>query len=108
MADFYIKQGDTRPTLTRQLLDEDGEPVDVTGATVRFTLEDPSGAVVVTEQLCTVLDGPTGEVAYEWQPGDTDRDGAHLGEFEVTYADGGVQTFPNPKQLTIEIGRQLA
>lgn len=106
-ADFYIVEGDTKPDLVKQLLDADGEAIDVTGATVRFSMS-RNGTVVVDNASCTVDVAGEGRVRYEWETADTASPGACVGEFEVTYAGGGIQTVPNPRKLDIEITEQIA
>jgi uncharacterized protein YfaS (alpha-2-macroglobulin family) len=45
--------------------------------------------------LATIHDAPNGVVRYSWGTDDTDEAGRYRAEFEVTYADGSVETFPN-------------
>ena len=49
----------------------------------------------------------TPTVKYEWQPGDTDTEGFYDAEFEVTYSDGTVETFPNRGFITVIISPDL-
>lgn len=104
MDTFTIKQNDTRPLLTRQLLDENGDAVDLTTADeVVFHMRG-----VITDGVCTIDDAAGGEVSYEWQTGDTATVGEYEGEFEVHWTDGGIQTFPNPGYLQISVGDDVA
>ena len=41
------------------LLDRDGNPLDLTNASIAWTLLDPSGAAVKANAIITVLDPPT-------------------------------------------------
>lgn len=115
-ADFYIKSGDTSPDLVTTLLDADGAAVNLTGATVRFLMR-PRGETELTVDGTAVIDDDetSGIVSYQWAEadplydivGDTTTAGDYDAEFEVTFADGSVQTFPNSRYLRIKILRQL-
>jgi BppU N-terminal domain len=98
-----IKEGDTRPL--HAVLKADGKIMPLTGATVLFNMKPR-----LVGQGSTVTDGPVeitdeaaGAVLYRWQPQDVDTPGLHRGEFEVTFGDGTVETFPNGDWLDIEI-----
>lgn len=94
---FYIKQGDTLPSLRAQLLGPDNQPINLSGATVEFRV---SGRVAAT---AVVEDDEQGRVRYDWRPGDTDKPGAHNAEFIVTFMGGATQRVPNDGYLTVHI-----
>ena len=98
MATFYIKRGDTAPALRFALLPE---TVDLTGANVVFVMD---GLGRLPAQIITASP-PV--VEYDWQPGDTDQAGLRRAEFEVTYSDGAVETFPNGGYLLVQISEDL-
>lgn len=98
MATFTIKRGDTAPALRYALLPE---TVDLSGANVAF-LMDGLGRLPAR-----VIEARPAVVEYDWQPGDTVRAGLHRAEFEVTYSDGTVETFPNAGYLLVQIGEDL-
>lgn len=108
MADFVIKSGDTLDSLDATLQGADGAAIDLTGATVVFSMQRVDGALVITEAAATVVDAVGGTVTYGWQTGDTDVAGGYWGEFEVTFASGGIATFPNDRHLSINILEALA
>jgi len=101
MTTFYIKQNDTRPSLYAQLL-QDGSPVDLTDATVKFHMGDVVNAPAV------ITDAASGNVRYDWQVGDTANSGTFYAEFEVAFPDDKVETFPNDGYLRIIITREVA
>lgn len=105
-VDFFIKRHDTQPPLVKNLLDADGLPVNLATATVVFIMSS-GGVRKVDRRPVTVTDAPAGEVSYQWQAADTDTSGSYDGEFEVTYAVGGAQTFPNPRMMVILVGDDL-
>jgi hypothetical protein len=95
-ADFGLTQGDLLPLMDWQLLNGDETAFDLTGATgvsLRFRMveDDPSLAITAP---ATILDAPTGQVRYSWQPGDTNRSGIMLAEFVATFPVGLPETFP--------------
>ena len=101
---FYIKANDTASFLTRDLKDAFGAPVNVTGAAVVFSMRvKPAGALKVTRQVCAVVAAGTGRVRYEWVAADTDVPDEYEGEFQVTYGNGRIQTFPNDGHIPIVV-----
>ena len=103
---FRIKQNDTSPSLEATLSDANLVPVNITYATVMLHMKAISGAVVLTRQM-TITDAENGVVQYDWQAGDTATVGTYYVEFEVTYSDGNVETFPNTGSLPLVITREL-
>lgn len=109
MATFQIKRNDTAPSITATLTSS-GTAVSITGATVRFHMRDSSGAVKVDAAANNDEDGAgdTGEVSYDWAAADTDTAGHFLAEWEVTFSDGTVRTFPTPGYTHILIWGDIA
>ncbi len=104
MADvFYIKRNDTSPALEYTL----SPAVDLTGATVRFHMKDSSGAIKV-DAAATIKTANPGVVQYDFTAADTDTEGTFTAEFEVTYGDGSIETFPNDGYITVVIKADLA
>lgn len=103
---FNIKQNDTSPSLQAILKDASGTVIILTGASVRFHMKALDGTVKVDAAM-TVTDNLNGVVQYDWQTGDTDTVGSYSVEFEVTYLDNTIETFPNNKNLTISVVREL-
>lgn len=100
---FNLKQNDTSPAIQTTLIDGDGLPVDITGNLgVRFHVRDAEGTVII-DTAATVVNASEGVVLYEWLPSDTATVGTFQGEFEVTYVDGKVETFPNSSYINIII-----
>ncbi len=98
MATFTLKRGDTAPALRYALLPE---TVDLTGASVVFVLD---GGERLPARIITA-NPPV--VQYDWQPGDTDRAGVRRAEFEVTYPDGAIETWPNAGYLLVSVVEDL-
>ena len=105
---FYIKRNDTSPIFRVILKDPDGVPVDITGNLgVRFHLFKKNGTQVV-DAAATVNVAADGDVQYEWIAADTSESGTFDAEFEVTYSDGSVETFPNYGYEKVHIDKDLA
>jgi hypothetical protein len=108
MADFTIKQHDTRPAWTVQLKDDlDGTPSNInltTAAGVRFLMRSQTapGALKVNG-TCAITNASTGTISYTFVAADTDTVGAFNVEVEITWSDGGVQTVPNTGYWTVQV-----
>lgn len=100
MATFTTKRNDTFP-IKATLEDADG-PVDLTGATVKFLMQDLQGNQVV-DASATITNASQGKVEYNWVSGDVDTAGEFEAEFEVTFSSGKVRTFPNEDYITVVI-----
>lgn len=104
----YIKQNDTSPAITAELRDADGQPVDLSGASVRFHMRKSGQNDVVVDQSASVVDSADALVRYAWADADTATAGVYQAEFEVTYADQSIETFPNAGFILIEITDDIA
>lgn len=105
---FYIKQNDTSPSMLATLQDASGNAVDITGASVRFHLRPISSSTVTVDEAATIVTADEGTVRYDWDAADTDTIGSYQAEFEVTYADASIETFPNDGYIRVEIISDIA
>lgn len=103
MSTFYIKQNDTTPAIRATLENGSGDAVDLASTTVRFHMRALGGTTVKVDAAATVINANTGIVQYDWDAADTDTVGTFQGEFEVTYSDGSIETFPNNGYIPIVI-----
>lgn len=98
----YYSQGDTYPPLVRQLLDGDGNAIDLTTATgVTITIAHASydpyfspRPVIVEDRACNINDAAEGIVQYAPVTGDLDSVSTYQYHFKITWSGGGVQTVP--------------
>jgi len=104
---FTMKQNDTSPSLAGILKDVDEVVIDISGATVRFHMRDSAGTTVV-DAAAVIADGPGGGVRYDWDAADTVTAGLFEAEFEVTYADTKIETFPNTGYIRVRIKDDIA
>jgi len=103
---FSIKQNDTSPSLQALLKDADRNPIDLAGASVRFHMKAVGGGIKVDAPM-TVVDEAGGVIQYDWAAGDTDTVGTYYVEFEVTYSNSSVETFPNTGSAVVSVIREL-
>jgi hypothetical protein len=100
---FLIKQNDTGPAMLATLQDASGAAVNITGALVRFHMRQIGSTQVKVDAAATIVAPFDGAVRYNWLAADTDTVGSYQAEFEVTYADASIETFPNDGYIRVEI-----
>tara|TARA_R110000772_G_C13235731_1_gene433187 strand:- start:187 stop:507 length:321 start_codon:yes stop_codon:yes gene_type:complete len=103
---FTIKQNDTSPSISATLKDGSGAALDLSGAYVRFHLKGVDGSLKV-DAAVLLTDAANGVIQYNWASGDTDTAGTYYAEFEATYSDDSIETFPNDGNLAIKIVKEL-
>ena len=109
MSNFYMKQNDTSPSIKVTCYDTDDTAIDLTGAlSVRFHMRLKSDLSVKVDADGSVIVATDGTIKYDWSAGDTDTAGIYEAEFEVTYADSSVETFPNDGYITVTILDDIA
>jgi hypothetical protein len=105
---FFIKQNDTSPALKATLKDGLDAAVDLTGASIRFHMRATGETNAKVDASAVVEDADNGIVYYNWIPADTDSIGSYEAEFEVTFAGGEIETFPNNRFVEVEITDDIA
>lgn len=107
MADFTLKQNDTRPRLQRyitQTVNGATSPVDLTSASqVKLNARLTSAAAVVFTGVATMTTVSSAYLTYTFTAGQTATNGIYDAEWEITYSDGGIETVPNDGYFSIEI-----
>ena len=99
----YAKQNDTTPSLRAALKNGDNDAIDLTNATCRFHMRKIGSTTVSVDEAAQIVTEATGIVQYNWTASDTATVGSYQGEFEVTYTDGTIETFPNNGYIRVEI-----
>lgn len=105
--DFYLKTTNDSPSIQRTLTDENDDAVDLSGATVRIHIADLEGVVEVDDTCGFATDGSDGVVVYNFAAAIATA-GTYEVEFEVTYASGAVENYPNARNLTLRVSEALA
>lgn len=104
---ILMKAGDTAPIVRAALLDEFAAPVNLTGASVKFVMAASGDKMVAVDAVATIEEATDGIVTYAWAVGDTDDAGSYVAEFEVTFVDASVQTFPTQGYIDVTIEEDL-
>ena len=105
---FYLKQNDTAPSIRATLENGNGDPIDLINATVRFHMRALGSNTTKVDAAATVISAALGIVQYNWVAVDSNTIGTYTAEFEVTYPDTTVETFPNNGYIRIEITDDIA
>src|SRR5690242_14974001 len=104
MADFGIKRNATQPALEATLKYDDGTAVDLTGASVTFSMKDRKGNVIATGSAAVQVPATAGKIKYSWIAADTKNAGDYKAEFEVDFGGGNILKAPSdPTKPFIEI-----
>ena len=106
-APFYMKTGDTAPSLILKLTNPDGSDPNLLGATGVFTMAGPTGALIVNRRPVT-LDNTAKTATHLWQSTDTTTPGICMAEVEITFPDASKMTYPNDGNLAIMVVADLA
>ena len=81
---FTISEDARLPDLEIQLLDNN-VAVDLTGATVTFSMENAdTGALKVDAAAAVLSDATAGKVKYQWAAADVDTPADYFGQFKIT------------------------
>jgi hypothetical protein len=105
---FYIKQNDTSPAIRVIVKDADGVVINVTGASVMFHMTEIGSSTPAVDAAGAVVDGTAGVIEYQWETGDTADAGNYNAEFQVTYVDSTIETFPNNTYIKVKITPELS
>lgn len=109
---FRITQGDTSPSFLSQLSDGN-VPIDLTGfQEVRFIMENRFEEKVLDKDTSdspgvNIINAKTGDVEVVFTQGETDTAGMYKAEWEVTYGNGAVETFPTGEKIDVEIVEEI-
>ena len=85
--DVIMKRGDVLPPITARILQANGEAVDLTAATVAFSMRgigQDRTPVIDAESVTVLAPASAGRVRFNWPEGSTDAPGVYEGEFDVT------------------------
>lgn len=102
---FVIKQFNTLPSLEATLLDSNGIAVNLTGASISFSMRSLDDETNVVTGDAFILNAALGKVVFQWAAGNTDVSGAYIAEFDVTFSNGGKESFPNSDYIQINVVR---
>lgn len=103
MSDVEFTQGDTAPPITGALKHDDGTVWDLTDIDeVRFQMRKADDKRYTVDAEAEVVGSPTlGNVRYEWEDNDLSVPGEYLGQWQLLYVDGRIQTTTPPNTITV-------
>ncbi len=105
--EFTLSKDALLPDLEVQLLDG-SVPVDLTAATVKFSMDTEAGVNKINGIAGSLVDAPRGRVKYEFIGTDTDTEGIFFGQFIVTSSSKDFRIPNNRDQrLRIIIGPRI-
>jgi hypothetical protein len=104
MATVTLKKNDTKVNIKATLSNESG-PVNLTGCTVRFLMS--KRKFIKTDREAIIKDAINGSVWFVFEQEDTSEVGTFQAEFEVTFPDNRIETFPNNGYILIDIQSDL-
>jgi len=108
MPDLIIKKGNTRPVLSYTCTRPDASTVNLTGASVKFVMRNPTATGPAVNAAATVTSATApATVSYTFTATDTALAGSYSGEFVVTYADTSTETFPTDGYLDVLVEEDL-
>lgn len=112
--DFSIKTGDTASAVYATLEDANGDAVNISGAAVMFKMGPLSGGTLVVARAGTVaqvgagtVDGSKGNVVFNWGTSDLSTADWYRAEWEVTFSNGAIETFPNDGFMLVAVTEDL-
>ncbi len=101
----YIKLGNTSPILQQTLQDSAGVGVNLVSAAVRIHVNTINGTNII-DAAATIVTAADGIVSYTFDG--TLTEGNYWYEFEATYSDSSIETFPNSGYNLLVVERVLA
>jgi hypothetical protein len=97
---FLMVSGDLKPSILATLQFSDGTAVNLTGCTVQFQMS--QGGTTLLNKPAVIVNASAGQVRYDWASGDTNVQGVCKGQFQVTFSDTTVQTFPTAGDFEVD------
>jgi hypothetical protein len=102
---LILKTSDVNYSFTYPVTEDDGTIVNLTNATTKFKMGNTSKIIFTNPS--TVIDAVNGLVSYSFTEQDTMYDGAFIGEFEITFADGRILSYPRSGYISVFIQRSV-
>ena len=86
-----LVKNDTSPRLNFTLT-QDGNPINLTNSIARLKVRKQGESNNIFSRTCTIVSAVNGTCYYDWQSGDLNEVGMLIGEVEITFSNGQVQT----------------
>lgn len=107
--EVIVKQSDLFPDVITVVKDENGVVVDLTGASVKFSMRkarDPT-SIKIDAVNGVLVSGTLGKISYVWAAGNTDTPGTYEGEFRVTPAAGDAFRVPTTGYIEVRVEQKV-
>jgi hypothetical protein len=89
-AKLKLTLGNLSPSLSDTIRTDEGD-VNLSGATVKLQMRRLGTTTLKVDSAATVVTAPSGEVRYDWVPGDVDTEGEYLAWWKVIFSTGDEQ-----------------
>ncbi len=107
MADLTFKRFDTYPPMFASLTDSNGIINLSTASAVHMEMKSSTTGTIIPTLICVIASAAGGYVQHNWVASETSMADSWSAEFEILWANGGVQTVPNDGVKTILIEADL-
>lgn len=102
MSEQTFTQGDTAPPIKATLKNADGTVCDLTSVdTINFQMRKPEDRRLTVDAECDIPDAIHGKVSYDWGDNDLSVPGEYLGQWEIHWNDGKIQTTYPRNTITV-------
>src|SRR5215472_13120630 len=101
MATITMYQGDTLPALTKQLLDPNGNIINLTGTTIVLKTVSAGQVTATLAGTVTITNATNGNISYAWNAADTATPGQYNLWYVVTTGGGAKEHSVGPDTLVI-------
>lgn len=98
---FIIKRNDVGYQLNYQLTNDDGSFPDLTGASVQFNVGDNVSLIISNPAI--IVTPSSADVSYTFTNKDTLVSGNYIAEFQVTFPNGNILTYPRSGYIVVNI-----
>lgn len=102
MSDLSFVAGSTTAPSVFGTITANGQPVNISSATVRFLMRNVLDRRFVVDGVATVVDGAAGTVRYDWADGDLDQyPGSYVSRWQVVNGDTTIEYTDPSNTITI-------
>jgi len=102
-----LKQGDCEPDLRIRLINEDGEPMNLSEFQAEMRVRSTVSGEKIVDQTISFIDARNGIVEYDWNTNDTTEAGIYEGEVTAFNSKGCIMTFPNTGYFNIKVNERI-